>query len=101
MRFYRFVQSIFSVGLNDNRQTFASCGMPVIFNGSDRSADAGMDWSADKSCLLADHLTDFYRIANLNYRIGRSACMHGQRNDHRLRIRESLKRNMLRKFFPL
>ena len=91
-----FMKRVLAVIFDDHTHyTGPLIGMGMGFHCNDRAADTGMHRSADKSCLLADKLTNFHGIARLNHGIRRGANVHRQRDDHGVRLGEFLQRQML------
>ena len=102
MWLYGFVQSIFSVGFDDNcHHLTASCTMHTWLNRNYGSAYTGMYRCADKSGSFSDLLSNLYRIAYFHDRVGRCTKMLGHGDHNSLRIREFLQIDMLAEFLVL
>ena len=96
------VQGVLAVVLDDNAQdTGALVGVGMRLHGHNGAADGAMDRSADESGLLADELANLYGVTGLDHRIGGSADVHSQGNDHRVGLGELLKGQMLGVFLIL
>ena len=90
------MQRVLAVVLDDDAQhAGALVGVGVRLHRQHSTADAGVDRRTDKARLFADQLADLHIVAGLHHRGGGSADVHRQGDDHGVRLREPLDRQML------